>query len=186
MTPLSMILCVSTLPADGFCTDVYSAVQFVKSANGLPITTSLTLCGKMTLPIQASFCILSGLWSGLGVGFWTEYMTSYSYKPVKDIAEASKFGAGPNIIYGLAAGYKSVVVPTFLLATTIFISFQLGDMYGIALAALGMLSTLSTGLSIDAYGPITDNAGGIAEMAGLPSSARSTFHYSFINNVIYF
>merc|ERR1712063_165088 len=100
-------------------------------------------------------------------------MTSYSYKPVQEIADNSRFGAGPNLIYGLSVGYKSCIIPTLCLAVTIYVSFDFADMYGIALAALGMLSTLCTGLSIDAYGPITDNAGGVAEMAGLPESART-------------
>lgn len=174
MTPLLYALCVVALPGasinggKGFCTEVYSYSHYVDRTKN----DDMTLCGRYTTPLQAYVCLLTGLWSGLIIGFWTEYMTSYSYKPVLDIAKASKSGAGTNIIYGLAAGYSSVVVPTFCLAITIFTSFQLGHMYGISLASLGMLSTLCTCLTIDGYGPITDNAGGIAEMAHLPSVAR--------------
>lgn len=76
-------------------------------------------------------------------------------------------GAAPNVILGLALGYMSCIIPILCIATTIFISFTLADMYGIALSALGMLGCLSIALSIDGYGPISDNAGGIAEMTGL-------------------
>jgi H(+)-translocating pyrophosphatase len=169
LTPLVLIVAYASLPST-FCAQVLAEARIVQITAGIP--GEIRLCGKYASPGGAVICILAGLWSGLVVGFWTEYMTSYSYKPVKDIAEASKYGAGPNIIFGLAAGYKSVTVPTFALALTIFIAFKIADMYGISLAALGMLSTLATGLSIDAYGPITDNAGGVAEMAGLPPSAR--------------
>jgi H(+)-translocating pyrophosphatase len=167
MTPFTYLLAMNTLPSTdgGFCTHVLHVATMI---NG-----ELTQCAKFTTPFQAFICVIAGLWSGLVIGFWTEFMTSYSYKPVQEIAENSNFGAGPNLIYGLSVGYKSCIVPTFALAITIYLSFSYADMYGISLAALGMLSTLCTGLSIDAYGPITDNAGGIAEMAGLPESARN-------------
>ena len=117
-------------------------------------------------------CVACGLWSGLLIGKVTDYMTSYNYKPVKEVSKSCETGAATNIIFGLALGYKSVVVPIFALAITIFVSFYFANMYGVALAALGMLSTLSTSLTIDAYGPITDNAGGIAEMTGLSAAVR--------------
>ena len=121
---------------------------------------------------QAFACIMCGLWSGLLIGKVTDVMTSYNYKPVQEVSKSCETGAATNIIFGLALGYKSVVIPIFALAVTIFVSFYYGNMYGVALAALGMLSTLSTGLTIDAYGPITDNAGGIAEMTGLSAAVR--------------
>jgi len=95
-------------------------------------------------------CAGLGLWGGLMIGIFTT-----------------------NIIFGLALGYKSCIVPIFVLATCVFASFTLADMFGIALCALGMLSTLSVGLSIDAYGPITDNAGGMAEMSGMDEAVRN-------------
>lgn len=102
----------------------------------------------------------------------TEYYTSKEYQPVKALANSCRTGAATNIIYGLALGYKSVIVPVFVLAGIVYVSFALCDLYGIALAAVGMLGNLATGLTIDAYGPVCDNAGGIAEMALLPKAVR--------------
>ena len=117
-------------------------------------------------------CIAAGLWGGLIIGFVTEYFTSHSYYPVRELAKSTETGAATNIIYGLALGYKSTIVPVGVLAFGVMVSFSLMDMYGVALCALGMLGTLSTCLSIDVYGPICDNAGGIAEMAGMPDDVR--------------
>ncbi|KAK8823547.1 hypothetical protein WA577_002467 [Blastocystis sp. JDR] len=131
-----------------------------------------TWCRMTSSKWLGFICVACGLWSGLLIGKITDYMTSYNYKPVKEVSKSCETGAATNIIFGLALGYKSVVVPIFALATTIFVSFYFANMYGVALAALGMLSTLSTSLTIDAYGPITDNAGGIAEMTGLSAAVR--------------
>jgi len=109
---------------------------------------------------------------GLGIGVVTEYYTSYAYPPVRDVADACSKGSSFNIIVGLALGYKSVIIPVFALAATIFVSFSLAGMFGIASAALGILSTLCIGLTIDAYGPICDNAGGIVEMSGMKDEVR--------------
>jgi inorganic pyrophosphatase len=117
-------------------------------------------------------CVTSGLWSGLIIGYITEYYTSHSYSPVRDVANACSTGAATTIIYGLALGYKSVIIPVFALAGTIYVSYTCAGMYGIACAALGILSTLAIGLTIDVYGPICDNAGGIAEMAGMGAHIR--------------
>jgi Na+/H+-translocating membrane pyrophosphatase len=92
--------------------------------------------------------------------------------PVRDVADSCKTGAATNVIFGLALGYKSVIVPVFAIAVAIYVGFTLASIYGIAIAALGMLSTVATGLAIDAYGPISDNAGGIAEMAGMSRRIR--------------
>jgi len=118
------------------------------------------------------FCIMCGLWSGMIIGYITEYFTSHSYTPVRELANACRTGPATNIIYGLALGYKSVIIPVFCMAVTIYVSYSLAGMYGIACAALGILSTMCIGLTIDAYGPICDNAGGIAEMAGMPEEVR--------------
>jgi inorganic pyrophosphatase len=123
-------------------------------------------------PMKAFACVSFGLWGGCAIGFITEYFTSFSFKPVQEIASACVTGAATNIIYGLAAGYKSVILPVFILAFIVYGAHTLGGFYGIALAALGMLSTLSTCLAIDVYGPVCDNAGGIAEMAELDGSVR--------------
>jgi len=121
---------------------------------------------------QVGCCIVAGLWSGLIIGYTTEYYTSKEYTPVQEVSQACKTGAATNIIYGLALGYKSVIIPIICIAVTIYIGFSLAYMYGIACAAIGILSTMSIGLTIDAYGPICDNAGGIAEMAGMGPEVR--------------
>mmetsp|Transcript_5649 Transcript_5649/g.5815 ORF Transcript_5649/g.5815 Transcript_5649/m.5815 type:complete len:751 (-) Transcript_5649:169-2421(-) len=121
---------------------------------------------------DAFVCVSAGAVGGLVIGLTTEYYTSKEYQPVKLLANSCKTGAATNIIYGLALGYKSVIVPVFVLASIVYVSFALCDLYGIALAAVGMLGNLATGLTIDAYGPVCDNAGGIAEMSLLPKSVR--------------
>jgi len=118
------------------------------------------------------FCIIAGLWGGCLIGFITEYFTSHSYTPVRDVARSTETGAATNIIYGLALGYQSAILPVVILSCIIFLALNTAGMYGVALSALGMLSTLATCLTIDVYGPISDNAGGIAEMVEMPSSVR--------------
>jgi len=123
-------------------------------------------------PLKACLCVLFGLWGGCAIGFITEYYTSFSYKPVQDVAYSCTTGAATNIIYGLALGYKSAIAPVFILAFIVFGAHSIAGFYGIALSALGMLSTLSTCLAIDVYGPVCDNAGGIAEMCELHHAVR--------------
>lgn len=118
------------------------------------------------------WCFLSGLVAGLVVGLLTGYYTSGAFKPVQEVAKSCETGAATNIIYGLALGYKSTVLPYIAIAIAIFVSWDLGGMYGVAIGSLGMLGTLAIALTIDAYGPVSDNAGGIAEMAGLPKEVR--------------
>jgi inorganic pyrophosphatase len=125
--------------------------------------------------VQWTYCAVSiclGLWSGLIIGVVTEYYTSHSYEPVRSIARTQKRSAATGIILGLALGYLSCIVPTFCLGITILVAHTLCGFFGVALAALGMLGTLTMGLTIDAYGPISDNAGGIAEMSQLPEYVR--------------
>ena len=121
---------------------------------------------------HAFIAVSSGLISGFLIGMSTDYYTSHSYSPVREMSQACTSGPAINIIYGLALGYKSTVVPIFLISLTILISMNMLGMLGVALSALGMLSTLSIGLAIDAYGPISDNAGGIAEMLQLGPNIR--------------
>jgi len=129
--------------------------------------------GTMTCSATgAAICVSVGALGGLLIGLVTEYYTSHSYQPVRECAYVCKQGAAVNMIYGLALGYKSAIIPVYTLAAIIYFAFSLADLYGVALAALGMLSTLATGLTIDGYGPVTDNAGGIAEMSLLPESVR--------------
>merc|ERR1719261_2047815 len=122
------------------------------------------------------YCCVSiwlGLWSGLLIGYMTEYYTSHSYVPVREIAETQKQSAATGIIYGLALGYLSCIVPVLCLGITVLVAHSLVGMLGVALGALGMLGTMTMALTIDAYGPISDNAGGIAEMSGLPEHVRT-------------
>ena len=121
---------------------------------------------------DACVCVLAGTIAGMIIGFSAEYYTSNSFAPVRGLANACITGSATNIISGIALGYESVVLPTIILAALTYLVFTLCDLYGVALAAIGMLSTLATALTIDAFGPICDNAGGIAEMAMLPRSVR--------------
>jgi inorganic pyrophosphatase len=123
-------------------------------------------------PANAYLSSAVGLLCGMFIGMLTEYYTSNYYKPVKQVADACTTGAATNIIYGLALGYLSTIVPIILLAITAYIAHKTLGMLGLALSALGMLSNLSIGLAIDAYGPISDNAGGIAEMSHLGAKTR--------------
>ncbi|WCL49488.1 sodium-translocating pyrophosphatase [Leptospira sp. GIMC2001] len=116
--------------------------------------------------------LLLGLFGGMLIGWITEIYTSHTYKPVREVVDSCETGAATNIIYGLALGYKSSVIPVVILVITIVVSSVIAGMYGIAIAAIGMISTIAVGLTIDAYGPVSDNAGGIAEMAELGKEVR--------------
>ena len=121
---------------------------------------------------KAFGCIMFGLWSGMVIGFITEYYTSNAYGPTLKLCTACEMGPAPNIIQGLALGYLSTIIPILCLTATIAFAFAVAGMYGIGLAALGMLGSLPVALTIDGYGPISDNAGGIAEMSFLPGDIR--------------
>jgi len=116
--------------------------------------------------------VVIGLWNGLVIGFITEYYTSNKYSPVRKLVDSCRMGAAPNVILGLALGYESTIVPILALGLNIYYCFFTAGMYGIALSALGMLGCLPIALSIDGYGPIADNAGGISEMSYLHDSVR--------------
>ncbi|MFK7865224.1 MAG: V-type H(+)-translocating pyrophosphatase [Pseudohongiellaceae bacterium] len=136
------------------------------------IPETFELNGETYTNMGVYLCFLAGLISGLAVGLLTGYYTSDNYAPVQEVAKSCETGVATNIIYGLALGYKSTVLPYLCIAISIFISWELAGMYGVAIAALGMLGTLVIALTIDAYGPVADNAGGIAEMVGLDKEVR--------------
>jgi K(+)-stimulated pyrophosphate-energized sodium pump len=122
--------------------------------------------------INIFWAILVGLFAGVLIGESTNYFTSYSYKPTLKISEASQTGAGTNIVSGLANGLLSTLPPVVLIAIAIIIAHHFADVYGVAIAGVGMLATLGIQDATDAYGPVADNAGGIVEMSGLSPEIR--------------
>jgi len=138
----------------------------------LPASFDLNRGLNNVTPLHCTICVWLGLWSGLIIGYVTEYYTSFQRGPVQEIAKAQRVSAGTGVILGLSVGYESCAIPVLFLASCVLISNTCAGAYGIALAALGMLSVMSMGLAIDAYDSIADNAGGIAEMCGLSTNVR--------------
>ena len=118
------------------------------------------------------WCVIAGAVGGVLIGLITEYYTDSDNKPVKSIAESGETGSATVMISGLAVGMESVVIPIVILASIIFVSTGLSGVYGVGIAAVGMLSTVGITMAIDAYGPVADNAGGIAEMSGMGKEVR--------------
>ncbi len=147
----------------------------IYGASGLVLLLVALVILLTGAPWKFFFIVLVGLLAGNGIGYFTEYYTSYTEKPTQTIAKAAETGAATLIIQGLAIGMVSTVAPTLIVVAAILLSLWLGGdagLYGIALAGVGMLSTLGVTLATDAYGPVADNAGGIAEMSHLPPEVR--------------
>jgi K(+)-stimulated pyrophosphate-energized sodium pump len=189
----SMVLLPIAVAALGIVASIIGTF-FVKAADeshihaalsrGLMVASVLAIGGAAALTLgvftfpegvigwKLLVAIVSGIVIGVAIGKITEYYTATEKKPVQNIAKQSNTGAATNIIHGLATGMESVAVPVLLICVAIGLSNELAGVYGVAIAAVGMLSTLGISLGIDAYGPVADNAGGLAEMANLPAEVR--------------
>jgi K(+)-stimulated pyrophosphate-energized sodium pump len=158
----------------------------IYSASGLNILLGALVIFLMFDPVKQGWalflCFVIGSIAGVLIGITTEYYTSFSYRPTQSIAESGMTGPAPVIISGLSIGMQSTVLPILIIVVSIILTVILGDIaggeeqragvYGISIAAVGMLSTLGVTLATDAYGPVADNAGGIAEMSNLPDEVR--------------
>ena len=141
-------------------------------AGGIVVVASFILSNAMLHSISYAWAIIAGLIVGIAIGKITEIYTSADYKSVKKIAEQSQTGSATTIISGLGVGMMSTLWPIICICIGIIVAYNVAGVYGIALAAVGMLSTTGMTVAVDAYGPVSDNAGGIAEMSELPHEVR--------------
>ena len=139
---------------------------------GIAVVLFYFVIKNFSASLNLFYASLAGLFLTIGIWYTTEYYTSKDKKPVQNIARASKTGAGTNIISGLAVGLESTLIPVILIVISIFWASYFGGVYGIAIATIAMLSITALIITLDSYGPITDNAGGIAEMSGLSQKVR--------------
>ena len=144
---------------------IFAAAVFV-------VIFALIIVLAMDMEFEWFWAVLVGLAAGIVIGLSTEYYTSYDYRPTQQVAENSQTGAATVMISGIATGMLSTVIPLVSVAVTIVIAYELAEFYGVALAGVGLLSTLGITLATDAYGPVADNAGGIAEQAQLAPEVR--------------
>ncbi|MFB6263229.1 MAG: sodium-translocating pyrophosphatase [Bradymonadaceae bacterium] len=150
----------------------YFLVTWAFPAGGVTIESTVTGKSVSFGQLGPFVAMVGGLIAGVLIGLVTEYYTSDHYTPVREISEESEMGTAPNIIAGVSLGMWSAGIPVLLIVCSIGLSYWAAGLYGIGLAAVGMLSTTGIQLAVDAFGPIADNAGGIAEMAELPDEVR--------------
>ncbi len=178
--PLILVACgaISVVIATFFVApkddkNIHNALNMGTYVSGILVTiSSLVLSLALFGSLSIFFATISGLIAGVIIGFITQYYTAYDYSPVKKISESSLTGAATTIIEGFALGLKSTAIPIIVISLSIYISNYFAGFYGISVAAVGMLSIVGMTVSVDSYGPIADNAGGIAEMAGLKPEVR--------------
>lgn len=153
--------------------DAHSALnKGIFSAALIMAVASYFVIGFFVNDINIFYASLAGLVAGVVIGLSTEYYTSNKRNPAKSIAEAAKTGAGTALIQGIAVGMESTIIPVLAVSAAIILAYQFAGIYGIAIAAVGMLSTLGITLATDTYGPVADNAAGIAQMAGMGGVVR--------------
>lgn len=175
VSTLLSIFFVKLIPYKGVMRSLYSAVGvsvLLSSIFLFPVALFIINGSIQYSFVSVYFAVLIGFFLTGGIFVVTDYYTSKNFSPVKRIARASTAGHGPNVIIGLAVGFEATVLPVILIGLGIIASFWLAGIYGIALAVMGMLSLAGIIVTLDAFGPISDNAGGIAEMAGLPEETR--------------